>query len=124
MTYYTKGFDVSSQPTSNPNGYYYQVHFPVVLKYFSDYIESADPDFVQDIPNYAYYSQTLKSWLWRDLYPLGFIDTNGDGVDYPFLNDSHYPFTDIIFRLYPEGASFDINSIYSVVSDPIIDGCE
>jgi len=124
MTYYTKGFDVSDQPTSNPNGYYYQVHFPVVLKYFSDYIESADADFVQGIPNYAYYSESLQSWLWRDLYPLGFIDTNGDGVDYPFLNDSHYPFTDIIFRLYPEGASFDINSLYSIVPDPIIDGCE
>ena len=124
LTYYAKGFNVSGEPTSNPNGYYYQTHFPITLKVFSDYIESADSDFVEGVPNYAFYSQSLKSWLWRDLYPLGFIDTNGDGVDYPFLNDSHYPFSDIIFRLYPEGASFDINSLYSVVPDPIIDGCE
>jgi len=124
LTYYTKGFDVSGEPTSNPNGYYYQTHYPITLKVFSDYVESADSDFVEGVPNYAFYSQSLQSWLWRDLYPLGFIDTNGDGVDYPFLNDSHYPFTNILFRLYPEGASFDINSLYSVVPEPIIDGCE
>jgi len=124
LTYFTKGFDVMGEPTSDPNGYYYQVHYPVTLKFFSDYIESADSDFVEGVPNYAYYSQSLQSWIWRDIYPLGFIDTNGDGVDYPFLNESHYPFTDIIFRLYPEGASFDINSLYSVITDPIIDGCE
>ena len=46
------------------------------------------------------------------------------GVDYAFFNETHYPFDNLQFRLYPEGASFDINSLYSVVPDPIIDGCE
>jgi hypothetical protein len=124
ITYNGRAFNVSPTPTSNPNGYYYQVHFPIQLKSYSSYIENADANFVNDVPSYAYFSQKNQLWFWRDLYPLGFIDSNGDGVDYPFINDSHYPFNNFVFRLYPEGTSFDINSIYSVVADPIIDGCE
>ena len=124
ITYYSKAFDVSDLPTSNPNGYYYQVHYPITLKVFSDYVETAGANFVEEIPNYAFFSNKMQLWYWRDLYPLGYIDSDGNGVDYPFINDAHYPFTDIIFRLYPEGASFDINSVYSVVPDPVIDGCE
>jgi len=124
LTYYTKAFDVSGVPTSNPNGYYYQVHYPITLKVFSDYIETASPGTVEEVPNYAYFSNTAKLWYWRDVYSFGFIDTEGNGVDYPFLNEAHYPFTNIVFRLYPEGASFDITQIYSVIPDPIIDGCE
>jgi hypothetical protein len=124
ITYYTKGFDVSSSPTSNPNGYYYQVHYPIELKTYSDYVETAEPNLVEQIPSYAYFSEKNQLFYWRDLYPIGFIDSNGDGVDYPFINDSHYPFTNIQFRLYPEGVSFNINSIYSVIPEPIIDDCE
>lgn len=124
LTYYTKGFDVSGSPTSNPNGYYYQVHYPIRLKVFSDYVETAEENFVEGVPSYSYFSNTQKLWYWRDIYPFGFVDTNDNGVDYPFLNEAHYPFTNIIFRLYPEGTSFDINEIYSVIPDPIIDGCE
>lgn len=124
MTYNGKAFDVTSSPTSNPKGYYYQVHFPIRLKVFSDYVETAEENFVEGVPSYSYFSNTQKLWYWRDIYPFGFIDTNDNGVDYPFLNEAHYPFTNIIFRLYPEGASFDITEIYSVIPDPIIDGCE
>lgn len=124
ITYNGKAFDVSGSPTSNPNGYYYQVHFPIRLKVFSDYVETAEENFVDGVPSYSYFSNTQKLWYWRDIYPFGFVDTNDQGVDYPFLNESHYPFTNITFRLYPEGASFDITEIYSVIPDPIIDGCE
>lgn len=124
ITYYTKGFDVSDTPTTNPKGYYYQVFHPITLRVFSDYVENAEEGFVLDIPGYSFFSNTQKLWYWKDLYPYGFIDTNNNGVDYPFLNEAHYPFTNIIFRLYPEGASFDINEIYSVIPDPLIDGCE
>jgi hypothetical protein len=124
ITYYTKGFDVSDTPTTNPKGYYYQVFHPITLRVFSDYVENAEEGFVLDIPGYSFFSNTQKLWYWKDIYPYGFIDTNNNGVDYPFLNEAHYPFTNIIFRLYTEGASFDINEIYSVIPDPLIDGCE
>jgi hypothetical protein len=124
MTYYSKAFNTSPTNNSNPNGYYYQTHYPITLKVFSDYTETAGATLVDGVPNYAYFSNNLKQFIWRDIYTYGYIDSLGRGVDYPFLNESHYPFTNIPFRLYPEGASFDISSLYQVVAQPLIDGCE
>jgi hypothetical protein len=124
MTYYSKAFNTSPANNSNPNGYYYQTHYPITLKVFSDYTETAGATLVDGVPNYAYFSNNLKQFIWRDIYTYGYIDSLGRGVDYPFLNESHYPFTNIPFRLYPEGASFDISSLYQVVAQPLIDGCE
>ena len=124
MTYYSKAFNTSPANNSNPNGYYYQTHYPITLKVFSDYTETAGANLVEGVPNYAYFSNNLKQFIWRDIYTYGYIDSLGRGVDYPFLNESHYPFTNIPFRLYPEGASFDISSLYQVVAQPLIDGCE
>jgi hypothetical protein len=124
MTYYSKAFNTSPTNNSNPNGYYYQTHYPITLKVFSDYTETAGATLVDGVPNYAYFSNNLKQFIWRDIYTYGYVDSLGRGVDYPFLNESHYPFTNIPFRLYPEGASFDISSLYQVVAQPLIDGCE
>jgi hypothetical protein len=124
MTYYSKAFNTSPANNSNPNGYYYQTHYPITLKVFSDYTETAGANLVEGVPNYAYFSNNLKQFIWRDIYTYGYIDSLGRGVDYPFLNESHYPFTNIPFRLYPEGASFDISSLFQVVAQPLIDGCE
>ena len=125
ITYNQQIFDTSPTDGLNQNGFYYQVHYPITLKVFSDYIETAGSEVVFDgLPNYSYFSNNLKQWLWRDLYPYGYIDSLNRGVDYPFINNAHYPFENIIFRLYPEGASFDITELYQVVADPIIDFCE
>jgi hypothetical protein len=126
LTYYEKAFDTSPTTTqgTNLNGYYYQVHNPITLKVFSDYVETAGQNFVDGVPYWAYFSNNTKQWFWRDIYDYGYIDNLERGVDYPFLNNSHYPFENITFRLYPEGASFDITELYQVVADPIIDGCE
>lgn len=124
LTYYSKAFNISPTNNQNPNGYYYQTHFPITLKVFSDYTETAQNNLVDGVPNYAYFSNNLQQWIWRDIYTYGYIDSLGRGVDYPFLNESHYPFTNIPFRLYPEGASFDITDLYQVVAQPLIDGCE
>ena len=124
MTYYSKTFNTAPTNNSNPSGYYYQTHYPITLKVFSDYTETAGSTFVDGVPNYAYFSNNLQQWIWRDIYSYGYIDSLGRGVDYPFLNESHYPFTNIPFRLYPEGASFDITDLYQIVEQPLIDGCE
>ena len=125
LTYYQKGFTVPTTATTNPNGYYYQVHNPITLKVFSSYLETASNNLVEDVPAWAYFSNNLQQWIWREIYTYGYIDSLGRGVDYPFLNETHYPFDNLQFRLYPEGASFDITQLYpDVVVDPIIDGCE
>ena len=124
VTYYQKAFTIPSTASTNTSGFYYQVHNPITLRVFSDYVETAQPVGIEDIPNYAYFSNNNKLWLWRDIYTYGYVDNLGRGVEFPYLNNAHYPFQNIPFRLYPEGASFDITELYQVVPDPIIDGCE
>jgi hypothetical protein len=124
VTYYQKAFTIPSTDSTNTSGFYYQVHNPITLRVFSDYVETAQPVGIEDIPNYAYFSNNNKLWLWRDIYTYGYVDNLGRGVEFPYLNNAHYPFQNIPFRLYPEGASFDITELYQVVPDPIIDGCE
>jgi hypothetical protein len=129
ITYNAKVFNIG-RPTSstgyrmsldNPYGYYYQPHNSLTIRQFSDYIEEGDKKNVVDVPNYAYYSPSKDTFLWKDLYSYGFIDSNNIGVNYPFLNGSHYPYTNIIFRIIPEGTNYNEQTI---TAEPIIDDCE
>ena len=113
-------FKISEQP-ENPLGYYYQPHFGVKIRTFSDYIEEGDPKEVVDVPNYAYFSVNRNTFIWRDLYPYGYIDANDYGVDFPFLNGKHHPYREIIFRIIPEGSNYKEFNTYNL---PTIDGCE
>jgi hypothetical protein len=129
ITYNAKAFNIG-RPTSstgyrmsldNPYGYYYQPHNSLTIRQFSDYIEEGDKKNVVDVPNYAYYSPSKDTFLWKDLYSYGFIDSNNIGVNYPFLNGAHYPYTNIIFRIIPEGTNYNEQTI---TAEPIIDDCE
>jgi len=107
---------------NNQLGYYYKPHNKFQLSVFSSYIEESDGEVIANLPNYAYYKQASQEFIWRDQYPYGFIDENGLGVDYPFLNGKHYPYENFIFRIIPEGSN--LSELTNQVSDPIIDGCE
>lgn len=116
-------FKTTSQLSTNTPGYYYQPHNEMTIRVFSDYIETGDPTQVDLIPNWAFYSNAEQQFIWRDLYSYGFKDTLGRGVDYPYLNMSHYPFSNVIFRLIPEGSNFSTTGI-NEPTKPLIDGCE
>ena len=105
----------------NPKGYYYRPFFKIQLRVFSDYVEQGLAESTEDVPFYAYYSRNNNSFIWRDLYTFGFFDANGSGVNYPFMNNRHYPYQNFIFRLIPEGTN--ISNIYDIET-PIFDGCE
>ena len=125
ITYNDNVFDINITGESdsiNPLGYYYQVHHPITIKVFSSYIENGDPDKVSEIPDWAVYDNNSQNFIWRDIYPYGYIDSDGDGVDFPFLNGAHYPFKNTIFRLIPEGSTS--LSLTTEVTLPTIDGCE
>jgi hypothetical protein len=112
--------------STNPNnelGYYYRPHKEFTIRVFSDYIEEADATQIVGVPNYAYYSNLSNSFRWRDLYPFGFIDGSGLGVEYPFINGKHYPFVENIFRLIPEGSQSP-NEIINTIAEPTVDDCE
>jgi hypothetical protein len=108
-------------PNTNKYGYYYFPLNPITIKAYSDYIEEGIADQVADIPPYSFYSNASNGFRWRDIYPYGYIDSTGIGVDYPFTNGKHYPFTSTIFRVYSEGTGVqDITQI----ADPTTDECE
>jgi len=115
----------NSSPLNFESGYYYQPHFSVPIRAYSTYIEVGDKETVDLIPDWAFYSNTERQWRWRDLYPYGYIDTEGVGVDSPFLNDAHYPFSDILFLQVPTSFYRNINRpLVEYIVDPFIDGCE
>lgn len=133
FTYNAQWFSIMSGSTtnSNPFGYFYQPHNPIIIRVYSEYIEEGNGQSTVGIPPYAYYSNLSNGFRWRDLYPYGFIDSDGLGVDYPFLNNGHYPFTNTIFRITPETYNIPSNYIGGLtipnitdIQDPIIDECE
>jgi hypothetical protein len=102
-------------------GYYYKPLHSIKIRAFSDYIEESEGTNAEDVPNWAYFSQNRNLFIWRDIYTYGYVDSDGIGVDQPFLNGKHHPFKNIIFRLIPEGTNYrDTTS----VADPLIDPCE
>jgi hypothetical protein len=118
-------FQTSDNPDSNSLGYYYKPHNLMTLRVFSDYVETGDVGLIEGIPSYSFYSQSDQEFRWRDLYTYGFTDNLERGVDYPFLNTAHYPFSDITFRLIPEGINYN-EDLYGVdvAIKPLIDECE
>lgn len=111
--------------TPKPNntnlfGYYYKPHNKITLRVYSDYTEDAEGD-NSIVPNYSYFSTNRNLFIWRDIYTYGYIDPNGRGVNYPFINGKHYPFNNFVFKLIPEGTNFVGDDI---IVDPTIDACE
>ena len=105
-----------------PDGYTYNPHHSVKLRTYSDYIEVGDKEDVSGVPDYSFFSKYEGQWRWRDIYSYGFVDTGGNGVNYPFLNGEHYPFADILFLQTPLMKN---NNVYNnIIFQPIIDNCE
>jgi len=110
-------------------GFYYRPHRKMTLRVFSDYIETGDVRNTVDIPDYSYFSTTYNSFIWRDIYEYGFKDAELNGVDYPFLNGTHYPYGNFIFRIIPEGTTYKENDMHYYATlygaaEPKNDGCE
>jgi hypothetical protein len=97
----------SGATTGNTVGYYYQPHYRVKLRELSPYIENSKLDATQpntliNLPENAIYDENEKLWKWRDLYDHGFLDQEGNGTNFPFMNDIHYVVKDINFYLRNE----------------------
>jgi hypothetical protein len=118
-------FQSTNVSDPNPPGYYYKPHNLMTLRVFSDYVETGTVGQIDGIPSYAFYSSANQQFMWRDLYTYGFKDNLDRGVDYPYLNSAQYPFSEVIFRLIPEGINYNENLEGVDVSiKPLIDGCE
>lgn len=103
-----------------PTGYMYYPHYPIQVRDFSSYIEEGDKDNTENVPSWAIYSESARLWRWKDLYPYGYVDSSGNGVDNPFMNGAHYPFVPITFLQFPQIKL----TTPQVIVEPIIDDCE
>ena len=97
----------SGATTGNTVGYYYQPHYRVKLRELSPYVETSKLDVTQpntliNLPENAIYDEKEKLWKWRDLYDHGFIDQEGNGTNFPFINNTHYITKNINFYLRNE----------------------
>lgn len=86
ITYNPEFFNVIND---GPN-YTYQPHIEFKLRQYSDYIEESDTADIYNLPSYAKYFQKENVWKWRDIWSKGYINPDGLGVDYPFINGCHY----------------------------------
>jgi hypothetical protein len=118
-------FQTTTVATTNSPGYYYQPHNKMTIRVFSDYVETGDVEFVDQVPEWSFYSTSDRQFRWRDLYTYGFRDNLNRGVDYPYINTAHYPFSEIVFRLIPEGINYNENlNGFDFSFKPLIDECE
>lgn len=92
----------SGATNTNKVGLYYQPHYRIKLRELSPYIETSKTDDVINLPENVKYFPEEKLWRWRDLYEHGFIDVDGFGTSYPFVNDTHNVKLDINFYLKNE----------------------
>ena len=92
----------SGASDTNMVGYYYQPHYRVKLRELSPYIESSKTNDLINLPENAIYDNDDKLWKWRDLYDHGFVDQEGNGTRFPYMNNTHYVVSDINFYLRNE----------------------
>ena len=107
----------SGTSASNTVGYYYQPHHRIKLRELSPYIETSKLDITQpntliNLPENAIFDNTEKLWKWRDLYDHGFIDQDGNGTNFPFMNGSHYIIKNINFYLRNENTYMNKNDLF------------
>lgn len=111
-----------NSPVNFPSGYAYEPHHSIPIRVFSDYLEFGSPTNTDGIPSYAWFSEYENTFIWRDLYSYGFIDSDGIGIDFPFVNGSHYPFKQVLFLQKPIQRSEIITT--TLINQPINDDCE
>lgn len=87
---------------NNLMGLFYQNNYKIKLRELSPYIEYSNTKDILNIPDNAIFSEKDNKWKWRDLYEHGFIDQEGNGTDFPFLNGTHYVKLNINFYLKNE----------------------
>lgn len=98
--------------TSNREGYYYYPHNKIEIKKFSNTIEISPQKDNEIYPDYVI-SDNNGNFIWRDILDIGFFEFDGNGIDYPFVNGTHYLYQDYsiyIRKQLPTGATdFTIN---------------
>jgi hypothetical protein len=87
----------SGATANNKMGLLYQPHHRIKLRQLSNYVETSNTNDIYGLPDNAEFFQDESLWKWRDVYEHGYIDEEGNGTDFPFVNGQHYVKSDINF---------------------------
>ena len=108
---------IDSNKENKKEGYIYKPFNLIQIREFANYINplvdlqsvidtyniTSQVDLINlkksfQIPDYAIEIDT-NIFKWRDILDIGFIDSSGNGVDYPFESGAHYLYLDKTFYL-------------------------
>ena len=92
----------SGASINNLEGLIYQPHYRVKLRELSPYVETATTNDIFNLPENTNYDVDENVWRWRDIYDHGYVDQDGYGTNFPFVNGTHYVRTNINFYLRNE----------------------
>lgn len=107
-----------------PN-YTYDIHHEFKINQLSDYVEESETSNIFNLPTYSNYVEKEKKWIWRDIWTKGYVNPDGLGVDYPFINGCHYINKHLNLYIKPDtidGVTNDRNKVTGINSF-IIDNC-
>jgi hypothetical protein len=69
------------------------------------------------IPSYAVQLDDQGNYLWHDLLDFGYVDPlENIGLDFPFVNGSHYVFNNIIFSMQPDMSHTNTANVFTNIS--------
>ena len=101
----------------------YNPHHKIPIRKLSNYISYNDSLFTS--PQYAVYSLSEETFRWREILPVEVYEDGVNGVSYPYLNDAHYPYYNLEFKIEAVGpALLPLTSATLTILTEYTDGCQ
>lgn len=104
----------------NKSIYKFQPHHRIPIRKLSNTVSYEDSLFTS--PPYATYSLSEDTFRWRSILPIDYFEDGNNGVEYPYLNDAHYPYLNVEFKIEPILYAYSSSSI-NIISE-FVDVCE
>jgi hypothetical protein len=93
------------------------------LQHASDFVSQRVLEGMFSLSDWVLEIASNDGYLLKNFLPYGINKSNSNGVDYPFINNAHYPFSSFTFRLIPEGTTYWYENT-TTQNSPITDNCE
>ena len=101
----------------------YSPHHRIPIRKLSNYISYNDSLFTS--PQYAVYSLSEETFRWREILPVEAYEDGVNGVSYPYLNDAHYPYYNLEFKIEAVGpVLLALTSATLTILTEYTDGCQ
>ena len=99
----------------------YRPFIPITLRYFETTVTrgntgSTSYEVVSTIPPFATEIDNDGNFVWRNLLDNGFFDPIDEiGVSFPFINQRHYVFSNIVFKMQPDLDDFNTANVFDEI---------